>query len=234
MLVALQLAYHCQTGPFLTLYGAFHSRVAKFPALPCRAALASFKKIGMQMGAVQQLAESATAAMAFGLDRRGDQKRLEGLSKRLGQLQQVPLSPLQCWWHATMCFTQLSPTNRTKRPAKHARALGVDPHGRCCLPKQAYSDALAAFAARVPRPVPVSYYGVASEVRLMGDFDGWTQGFALSAEEISDDVFTRFEGQALLPPVRRLVLTQSAVRIMGGRSCTPERWWCLRCRGNTR
>ena len=57
---------------------------------PCRAALASFTGLGMQMGAVQQLAESASAAMAFGLDRRGDQERLEALSKRLGQLQQVP------------------------------------------------------------------------------------------------------------------------------------------------
>lgn len=38
----------------------------------------------------------------------------------------------------------------------------------------------------------------------MGDFDGWTQGFVLSAEEISDDVFTRFEGQCLLPPVNPL------------------------------
>ena len=69
---------------------------------------------------------------------------------------------------------------------------------------QAHLDALAEFAACVPRPVPVSYYGVASEVRLMGDFDGWTQGFVLSAEEISDDVFTRFEGQCLLPPVSPL------------------------------
>lgn len=58
-----------------------------------RAALASFTGLGMQMSAAQQLAESASAAMAFGLDRWGDQERLEALSKRLGQLQEVPLSP---------------------------------------------------------------------------------------------------------------------------------------------
>jgi len=36
-----------------------------------------------------------------------------------------------------------------------------------------------------PRRVPITWVGVAQEVRVMGDFDGWTRGKELSAEEIS-------------------------------------------------
>ena len=38
----------------------------------------------------------------------------------------------------------------------------------------------------------------------MGDFDGWTRGLDLSAEDLgSDGVFTRFTARLLLPKVRR-------------------------------
>ena len=41
------------------------------------------------------------------------------------------------------------------------------------------------------------------QVRLMGDFDGWTRGLDLSAEDLgSDGVFTRFTARLLLPKVR--------------------------------
>lgn len=60
--------------------------------------------------------------------------------------------------------------------------------------------------AKVPREVPVAWFGVASEVRLMGSFDGWTRGVDLSADDISDSVFTRFEATVLLLPVPSLQL----------------------------
>lgn len=52
------------------------------------------------------------------------------------------------------------------------------------------------------RRIPVVWFGIAQEVRLMGDFDNWTQGFSLSAEEFSDGTFTRFQGDIKLVPGR--------------------------------
>lgn len=66
---------------------------------------------------------------------------------------------------------------------------------------QALSTQMAALDGRIPREVRVAWYGVASEVRLMGDFDGWTRGVDLSADNISDSVFTHFEATLLLLPV---------------------------------
>ncbi|KAK9841102.1 hypothetical protein WJX84_004464 [Apatococcus fuscideae] len=50
------------------------------------------------------------------------------------------------------------------------------------------------------RSVPIAWYGVASEVLLMGSFDGWTHGATLSAEDIGDSVFTRFQTDLQLLP----------------------------------
>lgn len=50
----------------------------------------------------------------------------------------------------------------------------------------------------------MSWFGVACEVRLMGSFDGWTRGVDLSAEELSDSVYTEFEAELVLLPVRTL------------------------------
>ncbi|KXZ54258.1 hypothetical protein GPECTOR_5g348 [Gonium pectorale] len=64
----------------------------------------------------------------------------------------------------------------------------------------------AAFARRVPVLVPVAWVGVASEVLLMGDFDGWTRGFELSAGSIdSDGVIRTFEASVPLRPGRYTV-----------------------------
>ncbi|EFJ43326.1 hypothetical protein VOLCADRAFT_106904 [Volvox carteri f. nagariensis] len=66
-----------------------------------------------------------------------------------------------------------------------------------------------AFAKRVPKRVPVAWVGVASEVRLMGDFDGWTRGFELSAASIdSDGVIRTFEADLPLLPGRYKVKFQ--------------------------
>ncbi len=53
------------------------------------------------------------------------------------------------------------------------------------------------------RRVPIEWVGCATEVLLMGEFDGWTRGQELSAEDVtSDAVFSRFEGAVLLRPGR--------------------------------
>ena len=53
----------------------------------------------------------------------------------------------------------------------------------------------------MPREVPVAWYGMASEVRLMGGFDGWSRGYDLSAEDVGGNIFTRFEAMVPLLPV---------------------------------
>ncbi|CAG9467719.1 unnamed protein product [Pedinophyceae sp. YPF-701] len=51
-----------------------------------------------------------------------------------------------------------------------------------------------------PRLVPITWVGVANDVKLMGDFDEWTRGIDLSAEELGDQVFMRFAGEVMLRP----------------------------------
>lgn len=53
-----------------------------------------------------------------------------------------------------------------------------------------------------PRKVPVSWYGIGQEVRVMGSFDGWATGVLLSAEQLQDDVFNCYTGTLRLTPVR--------------------------------
>ena len=69
---------------------------------------------------------------------------------------------------------------------------------------QAFTAELIQLQLHVPREVPISWYGVASEVRLMGSFDNWSRGFDLSTEEITDSVFTTFRATVPLVPVRIL------------------------------
>ena len=69
---------------------------------------------------------------------------------------------------------------------------------------QAFTAELEQLQSHVPREVPISWHGVASEVRLMGSFDNWSRGVDLSAEEINDSVFTTFRATVPLVPVRTL------------------------------
>lgn len=58
---------------------------------------------------------------------------------------------------------------------------------------QAVLEQRAEFGKRVVRKVPVEWIGVASEVKVMGDFDDWTRGHELSAEDVaSDSVYSRW------------------------------------------
>lgn len=52
------------------------------------------------------------------------------------------------------------------------------------------------------REIPVVWFGIAQEVRLMGDFDNWTYGFALGTEDISDGIFTKYQAVIRLTPVK--------------------------------
>lgn len=57
---------------------------------------------------------------------------------------------------------------------------------------QAVLEQRAEFGKRVVRKVPVEWIGVASEVKVMGDFDDWTRGHELSAEDVAtDSVYSR-------------------------------------------
>ena len=53
----------------------------------------------------------------------------------------------------------------------------------------------------VMRRIPIAWYGVASDVKLLGDFDSWTRGFSLSPAEIQDQTFTKFSAVITLLPV---------------------------------
>jgi len=60
-----------------------------------------------------------------------------------------------------------------------------------------------AFKSRVPQRVPITWVGVASEVRLVGDFDDWTRGVELSVSDMDNDGSLRtFEGTVPLLPGR--------------------------------
>ena len=53
----------------------------------------------------------------------------------------------------------------------------------------------------VMRRIPIAWYGVASDVKLLGDFDSWTRGFSLSPADIQDQTFTKFSAEITLLPV---------------------------------
>jgi len=56
----------------------------------------------------------------------------------------------------------------------------------------------------VVRTVPVEYHGMASDVIMMGDFDGWTRGIQLYPSFVEGGSST-FTGEARLPPGTYLV-----------------------------
>ena len=49
------------------------------------------------------------------------------------------------------------------------------------------------------KTVPVSWAGVAQDVKLMGSFDGWAEGEQLSPNDVTG-AFTEFSGELLLRP----------------------------------
>ena len=75
--------------------------------------------------------------------------------------------------------------------------------GRTGLPAlQCLATRTKQLSSVTPRKVPVSWYGIGQEVRVMGSFDGWATGVLLSAEQLQDDVFNCYTGTLRLTPVR--------------------------------
>ncbi|WIA09028.1 hypothetical protein OEZ85_008442 [Tetradesmus obliquus] len=102
-------------------------------------------------------------------------------------------------------------TSRLAQSTAAAVQFGVDPQDaldkisklqeRLSTLEQAVLEQRQEFGQRVVRQVPVEWIGVASEVKVMGDFDDWTRGHELSAEDVtSDSVYSRFEGTLMLRP----------------------------------
>lgn len=58
---------------------------------------------------------------------------------------------------------------------------------------------------RVPRSVKVSWFGLAQEVRILGDFDRWTRGKELSSEEITANMESEFTAELKLLPVHNYI-----------------------------
>ena len=87
--------------------------------------------------------------------------------------------------------------------------------GWCCMPcppaPMEPQTHRATFTKKVVKRVPVAWVGVASEVKLMGEFDLWTRGYELSAGDIdSDGVYKTFEGNVPLLPGGRARAGQPA------------------------
>ena len=82
---------------------------------------------------------------------------------------------------------------------------------KASIPEQGMEKTLAGVDQLVIRRVPVVWYGLATDVRLVGDFDSWTEGFSLSPDEIQDQTFTKFSAEVPLRPVgpSQLFLCQS-------------------------
>eukprot|EP00879_Flechtneria_rotunda_P008206 GHRR01008598.1.p1 GENE.GHRR01008598.1~~GHRR01008598.1.p1 ORF type:complete len:428 (+),score=162.07 GHRR01008598.1:363-1646(+) len=94
-------------------------------------------------------------------------------------------------------------TCRLAQGTAAAVQFGVDPQDaldkigklqdRLSTLEQAVLEQRQEFGLRVVRCVPVEWIGVANEVKVMGDFDGWTRGHELSAEDVtSDSVYSRW------------------------------------------
>lgn len=102
-----------------------------------------------------------------------------------------PQGVMGCWHDAVdAVLCQLC----SVAPAADITVL-LPPPLACCFFLQAVLEQRAEFGKRVVRKVPVEWIGVASEVKVMGDFDGWTRGHELSAEDVaSDSVYSRCVG----------------------------------------
>ena len=65
---------------------------------------------------------------------------------------------------------------------------------------QRIAESRAELSKSVVTPVPVVWSGLASEVRLKGDFDDWGEGHLLSSDSIDDHIFKRFQAEIPLLP----------------------------------
>eukprot|EP00210_Caulerpa_lentillifera_P005788 g5534.t1 len=71
---------------------------------------------------------------------------------------------------------------------------------RISLAQESLTEERKFISVHCPRKIPVSWIGVAQDVKVMGDFDGWTRGKDLYADEISEHVISEFTGVLELLP----------------------------------
>jgi hypothetical protein len=77
---------------------------------------------------------------------------------------------------------------------------------------QGVKELRTAFRKKVVQKVPVEWVGVATEVRVVGDFDGWTRGVDLS--QAQEDVMS--DSVSNQPGVWR-VCRRGLLLLLGGR-----------------
>lgn len=147
----------------------------------------------MEFGTTSRLAAGTAAAVQFGVDPQDALDKISKLQERLSTLETV-----RC-----VCpgFRHCSGSSASSRrlPCPDDTSTSPDtllPCHWCALSSavcaQAVLEQREEFGKRVVRKVPVEWIGVASEVQIMGDFDGWTRGHDLSAEDVaSDSVYSR-------------------------------------------
>mmetsp|Transcript_37834 Transcript_37834/g.89833 ORF Transcript_37834/g.89833 Transcript_37834/m.89833 type:complete len:306 (+) Transcript_37834:200-1117(+) len=99
---------------------------------------------------------------------------------------------------------------------------------RIRLMQQATEAHVEALDDWVVRDVPIEFSGVAAEVRVMGDFDGWTNGQLLSANSFDDSVHQTFTTTLRLAPG-----TYRVKFIVDGQWRTADGWPTATCENGT-
>lgn len=129
-------------------------------------------KSAVEFSNLTRLAQGAAAGVQFGVDRDQALAKILRLQERLENM--IEVRPRSC-------------TAAAASPASPAVV-------------QIVRENQTALGAHVVRDVPLVWYGLASEVRLMGSFDAWTAGHLLSSASVDDSVFSRFEATVKLKP----------------------------------
>jgi hypothetical protein len=170
------------------------------------------QRVERELASAQRgLAQAERALAVLASDLRGAARASRGLeaSARLG----IAGQPL-------MASAASTPPSLSSPLATEALALS---RRLAALAAGAAARRLAASQA-VARAVPLEWIGIASEVRVMGDFDGWTAGVALNPADGEDSAggggstFCRFEGELRLRPGQYQVklLVDGEWRLCGG------------------
>lgn len=181
-------------------------------------------QIMTELTTLGRVADAAAASVPYGTEQKESVAKMSNLYDRVQVLQQVIPD-------CTQCFQPPQGVDKKQQEYKQLMSLGPNSGGHwltavstaCsktwydlvqCVPCNTGSHLKQWFqllqvvqtqAGQVDRlkqrKIPVVWFGIAQEVRLMGSFDNWTHGFSLSAEEFSDGTFTKFQGTLRLVPV---------------------------------
>lgn len=129
------------------------------------------------------------------LERAAD-KRVDALSAAHGALQSIQSEFASLARQAEAAAASAQFSVDTGSTVERIQKLAQRMH----LLQQCLATRTKQLSSVTPRKVPVSWYGIGQEVRVMGSFDGWATGVLLSAEELQDDVFNCYTGTLRLTP----------------------------------